>query len=211
MLGRAQRSTAQRGDTIVEVLFAITVFSMVAVASIAIMNSGLAMSQRSLEITAVRQQIDGQAEALRFLHGSYIENYAVGGTYTPNSPAGQYNAILASRTVESATPFNNLSTCPTAAALRSKQFVVNTQSGRLETAASIPSPAETSAQLIYNQDSARSLKAAEGIWVEAVRSPATAANGGVAFMDFHIRACWDAPGQTVPLTLGTIVRLYDPN
>ena len=202
----------QRGDTIVEVLFAITIFSMVAVASIAIMNSGLAMSQRSLEITAVRQQIDGQAEALRFLHSSYIEAYAVGGTYSANSPAGRYSSILVDRTVESATPFNSPTACPTPAVLRSKQFVVNTQNGRLETAATIPAPAETSAQIKYNSDAARTLKASEGIWVEAVRSSATAAaSGGVAFVDFHIRACWESPGQSIPMTLGTIVRLYDPN
>lgn len=211
MLGISRRGSVQRGDTIVEVLFAITIFSMVAVASIAIMNSGLAMSQRSLEITAVRQQVDGQAEALRFLHGSYIEAYSVGGTYNANTPAGRYSTILSTRTVDSATPFNNMATCPTAAVLGSKKFVVNTQNGRLETMASIPTPAETSAQLKYNEDAARTLKASEGIWVEAVRSPATAANGGVAFVDFHIRACWDAPGQSVPMTLGTIVRLYDPN
>ncbi len=63
-----------RGDTLIEVLFAITIFSLVAVSSMAIMNQGTDTAQRSLEITLVRQEIDAQAETLRFLNASYIAN-----------------------------------------------------------------------------------------------------------------------------------------
>lgn len=61
-----------RGDTIVEVTFAVTMFSIVAVVSINIMNSGLSSAQASLEITMARNEIDAQAEALRFIHDSYV-------------------------------------------------------------------------------------------------------------------------------------------
>ena len=55
-----------RGDTLIEVLFAITVFSLVVVTSLAIMNQGTQAALRSLQLTLVRQQVDSQAEALRF-------------------------------------------------------------------------------------------------------------------------------------------------
>ena len=73
------RSMFNRGDTIVEVVFAVTIFSMVAVGAISIMNKGVAIAQQSLEITLVRQQIDSQAEMLRYIHdktGSNDATYA---------------------------------------------------------------------------------------------------------------------------------------
>lgn len=64
-------SVVKHGDTIIEVVFAFMVFSTVSVASIAIMNSGLNQAQRSLEITMARNEIDAQAEAIRFIHNSF--------------------------------------------------------------------------------------------------------------------------------------------
>jgi prepilin-type N-terminal cleavage/methylation domain-containing protein len=66
---------SQKGDTLIEVLFAVTVFSLVAVGSLSIMNQGTTVAQRSLETTLVRQEIDAQAETLRFVHDSYIAAY----------------------------------------------------------------------------------------------------------------------------------------
>ena len=60
------------GDSLIEVLLGITVFSAVSVGGSAIMNSGLNQAQRSLEITMARNEIDAQAEALRFIHNNYI-------------------------------------------------------------------------------------------------------------------------------------------
>jgi type II secretory pathway pseudopilin PulG len=65
----------ERGDTIIEVLFAVTVFAMVAVGAMTIMNQGTATAQRSLEVTLVRQQIDAQAEAIRYIHQAYVSAY----------------------------------------------------------------------------------------------------------------------------------------
>ena len=38
-----------RGDTIIEVLLAVTIFSLVAIGSMVLMNRGVAMAQQSLE------------------------------------------------------------------------------------------------------------------------------------------------------------------
>ena len=62
----------KRGDTLVEVMFAVAIFGLAAVGTIALMNRGLASAQNSLETTMARQEIDAQAEALRFIHSAYI-------------------------------------------------------------------------------------------------------------------------------------------
>lgn len=63
---------AKRGDTIIEVMFAFAIFTMVAIVSVMIMNSGIAASERSLELVVARNELNAQAEALRFIHSSYI-------------------------------------------------------------------------------------------------------------------------------------------
>lgn len=65
------RST-KRGDTIIEVMFAIAIFCLVAIISISLMNNGVSSAENSLEVVTVRNELNAQAEALRFIHSSYI-------------------------------------------------------------------------------------------------------------------------------------------
>ena len=60
----------KRGDTIIEILFALSVFSLIAILSINLMNNGVVSAQASLETTMVRNEVNAQAEALRFIHGT---------------------------------------------------------------------------------------------------------------------------------------------
>ncbi len=62
----------KRGDTIIEVMFAFAIFTMVAIVTVSMMNLGLATSERSLELVTARNELNAQAEALRFVHSSYI-------------------------------------------------------------------------------------------------------------------------------------------
>ena len=66
------KRVGKRGDTLIEVLLAVGIFSMVAVAVVAVMSSGTSSAQTSLETTLAREEIDAQAEALRFIHASYV-------------------------------------------------------------------------------------------------------------------------------------------
>lgn len=65
------KNQTKRGDTLIEVMFAIAIFAAVAIISIAMMNLGVAGSERSLEIATARDELNAQAEALRFIHSSY--------------------------------------------------------------------------------------------------------------------------------------------
>lgn len=207
------RLVRERGDTIIEVLFAVTVFAMVAVGSLSIMNQGTAAAQRALEITLVRQQMDGQAQAIRYIHKAYVAAYQKDGL-APTGVAAEWVKMSNKTTGKGAAGASefgttNGTTCP-ATVPGEKPFLVNAHTATVWTgipAMSAPSGGSLPpyAQVIYNDDS--SINSAYGIWVEAV--PSTNIDGP-GFVDFHIRACWDSAGSSNPMTLGTIVRLYEP-
>ena len=64
----------KKGDTLVEVALAIGIFSMVAIATVSVMNGGTSSAQTALETTLAREEIDAQAEALRFIQASFISD-----------------------------------------------------------------------------------------------------------------------------------------
>lgn len=206
----ARRSVRfQRGDTLIEVLFAVTVLSLAIVMSLSIMNQGTAASLRSLQITLVRQEIDSQAEALRFLNSAYVSTYTSG--YAPaasdTSPAAEYYRIIQdiiARGVPSVTAFgSNATTCNRAPA---GSFILNAKTARYQAYnASQLVDATSFSQVAYLSDG--TVGTSQGLWIEAIRSTPS---GGTSYTDFHIRACWGAPGTDIPMNLGTIVRLYDP-
>jgi len=198
-----------RGDTLIEVLFAITIFSLTAVGGLSIMNQGTAISQRALEITLVRQEIDAQAEALRFLNSSYVAAYQSGLDYGV-TPAGQWASMLENISDnEQASDFSLMASgdCSSPAG----SFAIDTRNAKfIKPADNKLSLAQTYSQVRYNSDD--QVTAVEGLWIEAVHPDIKKENGqnNADYVDFHIRACWDSPGQSVPVTLGTIVRLYEP-
>ncbi len=234
----------QRGDTIVEVIFAITIFSLVAVGGLALMNSGTAISQRALEIGLVRDQIEAQADALRYAHNAYIANYVAGdGSATT---AKVWNNIAAAHGVSVAKnlddivsgqrcvlPDNSNATGTTidGAVSGGEPFALNIKklddpdlanhpiitfnavtSG--SSSGDVPISSTTGLSLDYSSTTYAQVRydettpVAQGIWIQAIRKPGA---GGVSgYYDFQIDACWITPGQSTPMTLGTIVRLYDP-
>lgn len=215
MLGFKQK--LNRGDTIIEVLFAVTVFSMVAVGGLSIMNQGISTAQRSLELALVRQQMDGQAETLRFLHRVYVASYGQDGA-AANPQVQVWNQIK-DRLATKPGQFNNADqTCQIPNSTGTQHpFALNTRNASIITQP--PAEAGTYARIVYPDDgvyvdgqaaeSGLSTVTPEGIWIEAIRGGSSSAEDH-PFIDFHIRTCWDSPGGGHPVTLGTIVRLYDP-
>lgn len=192
--------TMSRGDTIIEVMLAITIFAMLSVGALTLMNRGVASAQDALETTLVRQQIDGQAETLRFLHQAYMLN--------PNAPAGSASVFKDIKTNKKATAASEFGSNGSGGScingIPSTGFALNPGTAKIildkpEPMAGNDAPAY--AQLTEDTK-------AYGIWIEAVEGQAEP--GSPNFYDFHIRACWNAAVSSVPRTLGTIVRLYVP-
>jgi type II secretory pathway pseudopilin PulG len=205
----AGRHQPQKGDTLIEVLFAFSVLSLIVVGSLSIMNQGSSAAQRALETTLVRQQIDAQATTLRFLHGAYVAQFQPSGRYSPATPAGQWSVMANSLTASSATQFLGAAQCPAPAV---GSFILDSANARYVPGTGgqlVAAPAI--AQVVY-QGSPEALSASQGIWIEGIRSVAEADvnKNNTRYIDFHINACWESPGQGLPMTMGTIVRLYEP-
>lgn len=66
------RQLNRRGDTIIEIIFCFTIFSIITITSISLMNRNLSLIQGTLEVSMARNEIEAQAEAIRFIHNSYL-------------------------------------------------------------------------------------------------------------------------------------------
>lgn len=66
------KRVGKRGDTLIEVTLAVGIFSMIAIAIVAVMSNGTSSAQTALETTLAREEVDAQVEALRFIQSSYI-------------------------------------------------------------------------------------------------------------------------------------------
>ena len=67
-------SKSRRGDTIIEVTIALAVFTIIAVISMGLMDRNLSAIQSTLELNMARNEIDAQAEAIRFIHNSFLSD-----------------------------------------------------------------------------------------------------------------------------------------
>ena len=200
---------SQSGDTIIEVLFAITIFSLVAVGGLSLMNQGTGMAQRALEVGLVRQQMDAQADMLRYLNSAYIETFDSGGVATD-----VWKRVVTDRREEQAQDFDMVSDnkgCHLPEgnyhpfALNSDKLadVLNPDKSASALSSFVLAPSTSRTATYAKVEKTES--DAQGIWIEAVQKTP---NSG--FYDFHITACWLSPGQATPVKLGTIVRLYEP-
>lgn len=266
-------SIIKRGDTLIEVVFAIVIFSLVSVISIALMNKGIATSQASLEVVMARNEIDAQAEALRFIQNSFLAernlapsqqqyvqlwrkitgSVAEGGyAILPNQltdfnvqqcaplydfgttgsisleygfvlntrmlqpsnanidyddyyngSGGNYSQLIKEMILQSHEPENTDRFRPTPVQPR----IIYTNTGSGGTDNSTEGALDESDAIRLN----RKIEAAEGIWIIAVRSDVEDENTHrPEYFDFHIRTCWNSVGRATPNTIGTIVRLYNP-
>jgi len=184
---------SSRGDTIIEVLLAITVFSLVSIATMTIMNQGTNAAQRALEITHVRQQIDAQAEALRAAQQAATAGHGtIWGQIAQHGNTGEYN---------------NDAICPRSLGDVSGTFILDARTGQPYTANWLEdinlSTSPPYAQVLYDTGSPKSY----GIWIERAFS-----EGGTLpdLYTFTVNACWQGAGLDHPLKLETVVRLYDP-
>jgi type II secretory pathway pseudopilin PulG len=270
----SKRLMARRGDTLIEVVFAIVIFALVSVMSIGLMNKGIATSQASLEVVMARNEIDAQAEALRFIQNSFLaerelapdqQQYVkIWRKITGDLTTGGYAIIpdnLSSFNVgdcnqlyqdgndnyisdDNAFILNTRMLQPSNANIDYNDYFDSDDGahnyGRLiddmivqSNPSHSPEAFQTSPvypRIIYtfsgvnsdqnsgagslsesaNEHMYRKIARAEGIWIIAVKGGNIYANGQSEYYDFHIRTCWNAVGRSTPTTIGTIVRLYNP-
>ena len=185
------KRVGRRGDTLIEVTLAIGIFSMIAIAVAAVLSSGTTGAQTALESTLTREEIDTQAEALRFVHTAYAVN--------KNNTESNKFASLWNKIAERAVDLKDLSSEDQAAILQytpsscsemyngveTNAFIINPRLlGSLNAGSGdvdmdsifIPyggdndqfQPAATSPRLVYASDS-DNLSRIEGLYVVAVK------------------------------------------
>lgn len=201
-----ERHVSHQGDTLIEVMFAMAVFALVSVTSMAVMNRGMGTAQQSLEVSLVRQEMNTQAEAIRYINSSYVASLGGGSS----AIASKWNAIksLAVNSTQIVSYSDLINHCSPSDHVG--KFVIDTRHNmQIISAASYFKSPDTYSRLVY--DDSGDLSSAQGIWVQAVIIPASSDRRTPSYVDFHIRSCWASiNGGQVPNTLGTIVRLYEP-
>lgn len=229
----------KRGDTLIEVMLAVGIFSMVAVAVVAVMNSGTSSAQTALETTLTREEIDAQAEALRFIQSAYIadKNAGSSGKYTElwKAITGRDIDIVKMNEDDAKAILNySPSSCSGLydGKVGSNGFVINTQKlGNFENvgdvlisySSDVFKEAVTYPHLTFNSGDrlidpkGNELNDAQGIYILAVKDPnSTTIMGGdsdtmSAYYDFYIRTCWYGSGDQTSSNISTVIRLYDPD
>lgn len=196
----------QTGDTLIEVLFAVSIFSAVVVGTILIMNQGISSAQNALEINLVRNQIDTQAELLRHLNNAKLTSIGRNATtesaewdkavHAPSVEADAYDNI---KTYEECIPAN----------LPNNAFFIDPKTGTIQTSSRI-----TNTVTFAQVQTGGTQPISNMLWIQPVSSSNDNSDTSLTltqYYDFHIRACWDAPGaRGGVMKLGTIVRLYVP-
>lgn len=222
------------GDTLVEVTIAIGIFSLVAVAIVAVVSGSMSGSQAALENTVAREEIDAQAEALRFIQKNAMTDIGQSG-----EGSEVWNEIVKNHTIStdhSSNPYkydiNQCSSLYNGTLSSQKAFVINTRmlstgdaskivqsyNSTFKTASTYPRIIYSDDNSLIDQDSANTISAVEGIFIIAVKDDKDTkiVDGGTvknksAYYDFYIRTCWYAAGSNAPTTISTVVRLYNPD
>lgn len=182
-----------RGDTIIEIVLAFAIFSAAAVGTMTVLSSGVATTQRDLESTLVREQIDTQTEMLRYIKDT-------------KDPVWQ---TLVSSAISTPLPLND--SCEPVGSISQGFYVQPVIDSADPTQTKFVQKTITSATYVTPQtyakiDYAGGANQSQGLWIQVTKSQQ---NGPIASYDFYIHACWNSAGLHVPMTLGTIVRIYD--
>ena len=227
--------TSARGDTLIEVVFAFAIFSAVVTGAILVLNAGIARAEGALELSLARTEIDAQAEALRFVHNAYAKNPVDNDV----SYYQLWQAIVARATDDAVGVFpefkpescRTLYENVTPAIFSARAFVLNARKispgnadslvvaeygvGTPFTEATIypriiygaSGTSETSDTEMAETVQFDTVAGVEGIYVLAAQEKTFDVP---EFYDFYIYTCWQAPGSDVPTTIGTTLRLYNP-
>ena len=185
-----------RGDTLVEVLLGVTIFSLVAVIALETMNRGMAIAQYSLETTLVRQQVDAQAEMLRYAHDMKNDTW---------KKLVDNNSVSVSAVNDNE---GNLGVekCPDD--FSTKEFALAATPSLASKISILNNPGDYRAAETYARVDSDTKKT-YGISVRLVKPSTATGSRDSNKYDAYIKACWMPVGSKMPATIGTIVRLYD--
>ena len=200
----------KKGDTLIEVTLAIGIFSMVAITVTSVLNSATSNTQTALETTLTREEIDTQAEAIRYIHSAYAANKEEGKIWTTAWRAIKDKAINPNTTAATNIRHYSPTTCDVSN-LPTNAFIIDAKTTLSYISLSTGSGGnyvKTSSfpQVYYNGDLTK--MRARGIYVVAVKGDTTSKP---AYYDFYIQTCWYGSNANEPSTVSTLIRLHNPD
>jgi prepilin-type N-terminal cleavage/methylation domain-containing protein len=199
----------QRGDTLIEVLIAITVLGAIVSGCMAVMNRSLISILNSAERTASRADINSQTDLINYVSANRdgstkdvwdkILKLAVAGTPGDDVPNAVKDACILTE--------NSKST----ATVKAGSFYLEPT---IEPDGSISkvNPPKEGLKIATNgiNQSSRAIRG-QGLWVDAIYYKQTATNKQ-PYIDFYIKACWVPFGGRASSTANTrsvtVVRIY---
>lgn len=224
----------RKGDTLVEVMLAVGIFSMVAIAVVSVVSGSTSSAQTALEATLAREEIDAQAEAIRFIHDSYLADrngedneysdiwsnivgnaaQGIADSYPPASCDDLYsgdNSIFGQNAFV-------INTHKLGKGKANEVYVKADNGNTFKQASTYPRLVFKGGGSLAEEGTGDTLNSAEGIYVVAVKDSGdtniVTNNNYVesvsAYYDFYIRTCWYGTGDREASTISTVIRLYDP-
>jgi type II secretory pathway pseudopilin PulG len=180
------KHTGQDGDTLVEVLLAISILSIVVIGSMRVMNAGQNLALSGIEHTTVQAALNSQLSIMRYLRDEYIRannkpitpaandwqtvassSYFVSDDINSSPCNGRRNAFWISDNLGSASP--------------DSQIEINSYHGGA--ASDIPSPGD-------------------GVWLEVQQTD--------NYIDIVAKACWTSVGSGPNQEAKSTERLFLP-
>lgn len=195
------------GDTLIEVLVAMTALSVVITLSYAVMTRSFAQGQVSLERTATQGMVAGQISMLRDIFARHELSLAEMGTDTSGgwaTIAGDYmtNVDLSVPTGAQILESARATTCGSNVDDTDKLFYLDPEGADDASIGLIPFSDENG---FIRQGTFP--KYGDGMWIEGYRiTPSSTAR---PYYDFYVKACWDAAISGDRQVLVTNVRFYE--
>ena len=196
------RHTKERGDTLVEVLVALSVLAIVLVGIFSLMNKGVARVYDSMERVEVRAVIDRQIESLIYARDEYIKSLTAGSSANVydtaaanawrnirnNSWVNRVSSVTAVDQCYSTSPPSQAFFIDRATAIGGENVIVakRLDPGQKGVALNFPEPGK-------------------GLWIQK-RVDSTSP---VPYIDLYIKACWPSTENGSTQYISSIVRLYD--
>lgn len=182
-------SLKQRGDTIVEVLLATVILSVVLAGAFTLSNRATRINQQAFERTQVTNLMQRQAELVRAARDSYL----------PSRPSDPFSVMweeISTTYAQASGGISTLTECDDLTTLAA--------SGRLSDAFHIVednSVAETNLRVDSGIVPGQGLY---NIWTEIERG------SGGDFWNVHVYGCWEAVGSSPTNVSSIVLRLEDP-
>jgi len=233
-----RRVGLRRGDTLIEVMFAVGIFSLVAIAVVSVMSRSLRSVQAALETTMTRNEIDAQAEAIRFIQSAYVAEKDLAESERLYTDAWKKIALWAEKNntndvfkfeLEDSANCSELYEKVGGKTLIDKQnaFAVNTRKlgdgGDAEDVDVVVVTTKNSGvkfeeagiypRLMYGDDSnslSNMATSTDLTMVEGIYVVGVKDTGNT-YYDFYIRTCWNSAGASSASTISTVIRLYNPD